>query len=113
MTWRARWNNFKATPTKLAYRWLCRELRRDPGYLNVWRSHVSMTIYDKLPQTFAYAYAPSIKQTDTLADTVLMACFDIPRDSIYRASSLNQPPLSPTGLYIPRGQCEPCVGRKS
>lgn len=38
--------------TKLAVRWLIRQLRKDKGYWYTWQSNIAMTIYDNANRYF-------------------------------------------------------------
>ena len=53
-TWKEHYNNriahngMRAWVTKMAVRWLCRELRNDPGYWIAYKANIAMAMYDQM-----------------------------------------------------------------
>jgi hypothetical protein len=73
---RRRWNNFKALPTKWAYRTLCRAMRRDPSYAHSWFCNIAMPIYDEVNRGCVEPIL-SGKQAGVIADKIMRHLFGV------------------------------------
>ena len=75
-----RWNNFKAIPTKWAYRSLTRAMRRDPNYAHSWFCNIAMPIWDDLNE--GCVEPPFSKQkVDRIADHLMQHLFGVKNSS--------------------------------
>lgn len=85
-----RWNNFKALPTKWAYRTLCRAMRRDPSYAHSWFCNISMPIYDMVNEGCVEPIM-SPQRSSEIADRIMRHLFDVKNSSNPEGKAVHEP----------------------